>query len=94
MLWESDLPSSKEARGREDQNRFNIHRLKGRVLLGSGQVKMIQGVREVFEMTDFELQSRDKQDGAGTMGKIVLIGRSITGLPWQESLLAHLQLQM
>lgn len=75
-----------------DQNHFSIHRLKGRVLLDSGQVKMIQGVREVFEMSDLKVQPKEKLNAAETLGKIVLIGKSIAGLPWQESLLAHLRL--
>ena len=45
---------------------------------------MIQGVRDVFEMTE---QSRVESVGeAERKGKIVLIGKGLVGLPFQDSL--------
>ncbi|KAI9846037.1 MAG: hypothetical protein M1838_001464 [Thelocarpon superellum] len=82
---------------------FDIHRLKGRfhVLDGSSDpsshtIKMIQGVREVFEIVDLPARSDvDEQDMVGdgaariesASGKMVLIGRGIVDASqWQRSL--------
>lgn len=46
-----------------------------------GATKMIQGVRDVFEIVDVEGHGDDTQ-----RGKLVLIGRGLAGLPVEESL--------
>ncbi|KAI5463351.1 CobW/HypB/UreG, nucleotide-binding domain-containing protein [Mariannaea sp. PMI_226] len=46
VLWDSKLPDTEEAAT------FEIHRSKGRLVLDSGEVKILQGVREVFEIVD------------------------------------------
>ncbi|KAF5248102.1 hypothetical protein FAUST_509 [Fusarium austroamericanum] len=46
VLWDSKLPDAKEERN------FEIHRSKGRLVFANGDVKMLQGVREVFEIND------------------------------------------
>ncbi len=71
VLWENMLlggttPGTKQ---------FEIHRLKGRLVLESGVEKMIQGVREVFEIFDNPSQSSEKGGVGG--GKVVLIGRHL-----------------
>ena len=64
---------------------FEIHRVKGLIILTSGETKMLQGVREVFEITERAIRSDDSAD---TMehGKIVLIGKGVQDLPWEKSL--------
>jgi hypothetical protein len=66
-----------------------VHRLKGRLVLKSGEVKIIQGVREVFEIMDAkpgaETVSTEEQ-----LGKIVVIGRGVVGAGLEESLHEHL----
>ncbi|KAI9678348.1 MAG: hypothetical protein M1817_006294 [Caeruleum heppii] len=79
---------------------FDIHRLKGRIHLSDGTVKIIQGVREVFEIVDID----HNVDGAssttnlgtkaaeeGREGKMVLIGRGLRGRDWQGGLMAMLK---
>ena len=70
---------------------FSIHRLKGRLLLESGRVKMVQGVREVFEVSDLDncnhgSESSKSGFAEAVKGKLVLIGRGLAGQPWQDSL--------
>ncbi|KAF2403416.1 cobW-domain-containing protein [Trichodelitschia bisporula] len=66
LLWEGTLLGG-EAEGIE------VHRTKGRIELASGGVKLLQGVREMFEFTD----SREGAGGEGSGGKIVLIGKGL-----------------
>ncbi|KAF3903360.1 hypothetical protein AA313_de0210344 [Arthrobotrys entomopaga] len=56
-----------------------IHRLKGRLRMDDGKVHLVQGVREVFEITD----GSDK--GEGKAGKIVLIGKGLGKVDIQRS---------
>ncbi|KAK8080559.1 CobW/HypB/UreG- nucleotide-binding domain-containing protein [Apiospora hydei] len=53
VLWEGDVPGidDKQSEGLE------VHRLKARLVFQDGQVKMVQGVREVFEIFDAPSQS-------------------------------------
>ena len=85
VLWDSKLPVLSSA-GQEDETipTFEIHRLKGRIMTAAGSFKMIQGVREVFEITN--VQEQPEQSGSTGRGKIVLIGRGLSGLPWQASM--------
>lgn len=67
---------------------------------------MIQGVRDVFEMVDMDddsstrgqgrgqSQSQSQPQAGGGEGKIVLIGRGLSGLPVEESLLGAMNTQM
>ena len=48
VLWENELPGHSVTNGTP----FEIHRLKGRLMLDNGDEKMVQGVREVFEIFD------------------------------------------
>ncbi|KAF3921716.1 hypothetical protein ABW21_db0205909 [Orbilia brochopaga] len=48
-----------------------IHRLKGRLVTDDGKTHIIQGVREVFEITDAHGR------GSSGAGKIVLIGKGL-----------------
>jgi len=69
---------------------LSIHRTKGRVLTTLGTTKMIQGVREVFEVVDVETypQPPGRQDESAIKqeGKLVLIGRGLSEIPVEESL--------
>jgi len=78
VLWESTLPAEADA-GAAD---FEIHRAKGRIILTDGSVKLLQGVREVFELTDERNGAATKQPDTAPKekkaeGKMVLIGRGL-----------------
>lgn len=81
VLWENELPGD----GADHKTPFEIHRLKGRLALESGETKIIQGVRELFEI--FDAPASDEQ-GANRTGKVVLIGRHVTDTDFEKSLLA------
>lgn len=72
MLWESVLPKA-------DKRHFEVFRLKGRVTLVNGSVKLIQGVRDVFEIIDLgkSAASDSSEAMASEIGKLVLIGRGL-----------------
>ncbi|KAL4789214.1 CobW/HypB/UreG, nucleotide-binding domain-containing protein [Aspergillus venezuelensis] len=76
VLWESSLPYNEALK-------FDIHRLKGILALDDGSSKIIQAVREVFEIRD--------PLGGGTnepkeQCKVVLIGRGLGDVDvWQRS---------
>ena len=88
VLWESKVPGyEQEAVG------WEIHRAKGRVRMVGGGVKMLQGVREIFELIDGvedagddEETGEEKEQG----GRIVFIGRNVsaetTAAAFQQSL--------
>ncbi|KAL9018025.1 MAG: hypothetical protein Q9180_008739 [Flavoplaca navasiana] len=87
LLWESTLPlpsTSPTEQTHPNEQAFEIHRVKGQIPISDGKNIMIQGVRDVFEMID---QSGDGATEKGERkGKIVLIGKGLVGLPFQESL--------
>ena len=88
VLWESTLPLSDQL-GSPEKSVFEIHRLKGRLLLQSGLVKMVQGVREIFEITDLSTEGTREGEGMDT-GKMVLIGRNVADQGWEKSLMSCL----
>lgn len=97
VLWSSELPS-----GGEGDVGWEIHRVKGRLALQGGRMKVLQGVREVFEFTDGPtMASNDAANAAVSEneggGKIVLIGRNIgsqrTSAAFQRSLHTALSAQ-
>jgi G3E family GTPase len=84
ILWESQfmaVPNPTEP--------FDIHRLKGRIAFSDGSIKLIQGVREVFEILD-ERDAGGCATAKTTQGKIVLIGRGLHEKPFQQDLSASL----
>lgn len=91
LLWEStlDFHSSSPAHSALKDS-FAIHRTKGRILTMSGTAKMIQGVREVFELVDVDPSNTPTatpdEDATPQRGKLVLIGRGLSDLPVEESL--------
>lgn len=89
VLWENELPNDPA----EHKSPFEIHRLKGRLALEDGKIKVIQGVRELFEIFDAPAsgQGESEDNGASQTGKIVLIGRHITNFNFEKSLLAAIE---
>lgn len=89
ILWESCLPpkylkSNSEtsmSSPRSPIPSFEIHRLKGVIPQRDGSSKIIQGVREIFEIIDAKGAPHSGKDG-----KIVLIGRGLQAWDWQKSL--------
>jgi G3E family GTPase len=87
VLWESKVP------GKEDVTGWEIHRAKGRVRVVGGGVKMLQGVREIFELIDGIEDTGDEEAGEEEReqgGRIVFIGRNVsaesTAAAFQQSL--------
>lgn len=80
-IWEEKTEEVEEARKPE------VHRLKAKIPLTDGKVKIVQGVREIFEMLD--APGQDAVDTEG--GKIVLIGRNLTELDFEKSLLSSIE---
>ncbi|CAL8580612.1 hypothetical protein XPA_006334 [Xanthoria parietina] len=87
LLWESVLPSTTEEDGEQG---FTIHRVKGQIAVSDGSSILIQGVRDVFEMIDQGVEGRGSEGVEQREGKIVLIGKGLVGLPFQENLLGSL----
>ncbi|OAA61481.1 CobW domain-containing protein [Cordyceps fumosorosea ARSEF 2679] len=75
VLWENELP------GYEGSLKFEIHRSKGRLLFKNGDVKMLQGVREIFELID----APAGDEPSPTSGKIIFIGRHVAGVHFEQS---------
>lgn len=61
---------------------FEIHRLKGILIFDDNTTKIIQAVREVFEIRD-----SDSEPPQSKVCKIILIGRGLghDGSVWRES---------
>ncbi len=90
LLWDAKLPGTVIANSSiihyERQN-FEIYRLKARILLDNGAVKIVQGVREVFEISDIPGNRKAAAIGSPSTdhGKLVFIGRNIAGLALEAS---------
>ncbi|KAI7719572.1 cobW-domain-containing protein [Hortaea werneckii] len=85
VLWEASLP------GHEDKKGWEIHRTKGRLVMSDGRTKMLQGVREIFELIDgADVQEDAHAESEEQGGRIVIIGRNVGGesiaSTFQESL--------
>ncbi|RMY62485.1 hypothetical protein D0865_00418 [Hortaea werneckii] len=85
VLWEASLP------GHEDKKGWEIHRTKGRLVMSNGRTKMLQGVREIFELIDgADVQEDAHAESKEQGGRIVIIGRNVGGesiaSTFQESL--------
>ncbi|TRX98858.1 hypothetical protein FHL15_000200 [Xylaria flabelliformis] len=81
VLWESEVPGSTNKK-----TQIEIHRLKARLVLEDGNTKIVQGVREIFEIIDGEMLTSDANT-ISQMGKIVLIGRGIYSVDFEQSFL-------
>ena len=91
-LWESKLlrPGSTKATGVAEADEFEIHRLKARLTFSDGDIKIIQGVREVFEILDAPKTDNATSRSIPLPGKIVLIGRNLQGVQFEQDFLAAL----
>jgi len=84
ILWDTQLPvlgTDVESKITESGN-LEIHRLKAKLPLSTGDIKIVQGVRDVFEILD---ASQDPSAEMALEGKIVLIGRYLLDKPFKES---------
>lgn len=68
------------------QDKIEIHRLKARLIFDDGTVKIVQGVREIFEIVDGETPTPETST-TSQIGKIVLIGRGIHSVNFEQSFL-------
>lgn len=84
VLWESLLPGETVPQGGP---LFEIHRLKGRLVLEDGGQKMVQGVRELFDIMDNPSSGTSEP----AQGKMILIGRHLERFQFQRSLLAMIE---
>lgn len=91
VLWESRLPETKDAHEEVSEPSWEIHRSKGRIPLSNGTVKLLQGVREIFDLIDGPVDTASTADQSG---RLVFIGRNTGGdelqASFQRSLLAHI----
>ncbi|KAG2413260.1 hypothetical protein HFD88_002449 [Aspergillus terreus] len=90
VLWDSTLPSAGPSVSESHPTDFDIHRLKGILVTEDGSEKIIQAVRDVFEIRDSESAPTAERK---MQCKIVLIGRGLgpDAQPWQRSLEAFLE---
>lgn len=68
---------------------YDIHRLKGRFATTDGKQKIIQGVREIFDIFDNPSQEED----APLEGKMILIGRHLESFDFRGSLEGALRVE-
>ena len=80
VCWNAQLPHSQEV------SSFEIHRIKGQMATTSGHTKLLQGVREIYELTDAADAAGAGSAKAPRDGKIVVIGRGLDQESWQKSL--------
>lgn len=88
VLWDRINPGqSTEVTSGQLPVDFEIHRLKARLPLTNGAMKMVQGVREVFDITDCQNATRSGAAGPDSLkeGKIVVIGRGFSFIDFKES---------
>lgn len=77
LLWDAEENQAGQAR------KYEIHRTKGLVPVLDGTVRVIQGVREIFDIIEAPRSTGDtgSEDAPVTEGKIVFIGRNLDLLP-------------
>lgn len=66
VLWDETLPND------TPHEKFEIHRLKGRIPVSDGRVLLLQGVRNMYDINEAKDPARD-----GDEAKLVLIGRGV-----------------
>lgn len=81
VLWDQKLPEQ------DNEAEFEVHRSKGRILLDNGEIKMLQGVREVFDLTD----APPTTEPPPSDGKIIFIGRGLKNVDFAGSFSRCLQ---
>jgi len=84
VCWDAALPGSAAS-----SSSFEVHRIKGRLVLADGRIMHLQGVREIFELTEAGVGNDDGAQPPAE-GKIVVIGRGLQADAWRTSLTAAL----
>ena len=69
VLWEHKLPNE------EDVGGLDVLRCKGMFRTDEGEIYVLQGVREMYDLSPVE--STGDSDGAGEIGKLVFIGKGL-----------------
>lgn len=69
VLWERQLPNGDEVGG------LDVLRCKGMFRTDAGEVYVLQGVREMYDLSPVE--STEDSNGAGEIGKLVFIGKGL-----------------
>ena len=69
VLWEHKLPNEEESEG------LDVLRCKGLFRTDGGEIYVLQGVREMYDLSPAE--SMGDSDGAGEIGKLVFIGKGL-----------------
>ena len=69
VLWEHQLPNEEDVEG------LDVLRCKGMFGTDAGEVYVLQGVREMYDLSPAE--SMEHSDGAGEIGKLVFIGKGL-----------------
>ena len=69
VLWEHKLPSEENVEG------LDVLRCKGMFRTDAGEIYVLQGVREMYDLSLTE--SAEDSDGAGEIGKLVFIGKGL-----------------
>lgn len=69
VLWEHRLPNE------EDAGSLEVMRCKGMFRTDEGEIYVLQGVREMYDLSPAE--SIGDSDGAGEIGKLVFIGKGL-----------------
>lgn len=90
VLWESSLPGliKNFTDNISLSQTFEVHRLKAKLILSNNNVKIIQGVRDIFEITDASLNANCVyKESENKTGKVVFIGRGIRNFNFQSSLI-------
>ena len=83
LLWEGCLQKSDRL---ELNETIEIHRTKGLVPLLDGSLKVVQGVREIFELREIDYLPAKKKDDKIDSGKLIFIGRGLDKNRFQSSL--------
>lgn len=82
VLWEEELPGSLSSVP------FEIHRLKGRIPVIGGNTLLVQGVRNIYEMSEANSDQNDYT--RDEEAKLVLIGKAVDQPAFWESLVLTL----
>jgi len=69
VLWEHKLPNEEGVEG------LDVLRCKGMFRTDEGEIYVLQGVREMYDLSPVE--STGDSDGAGEIGKLVFIGKGL-----------------
>jgi len=90
VSWESILPHAGELPASRHGTIFSVHRLKGMIVLDTGETRMVQGVRDVFEISARMVERPQEEEVK--QGKMVIIGKHVADHRWEESLALSLRL--